>query len=80
MNEPGAAILLNVHTRAPLRIDVVFQRDFQLMWPASIGTGYGQWQPEEHSIIFGADGKQFYVAKGAPQVILEMRNIFKDGF
>jgi hypothetical protein len=36
-------ILLDVRAHSPLRIDVEFARDFQLMWPASIGTGYAEW-------------------------------------
>src|ERR1039458_6504428 len=33
IDEPGAVILLDVRARSPLRIDVEFVRDFQLMWP-----------------------------------------------
>ena len=39
VDEPGGVVLLDVQARSPLRVDVEFVKDFQLMWPASIGTG-----------------------------------------
>ena len=72
-NEPGALILLDVSARSPLRIDVEFTRDFQLMWPASIGSGYGDWSQENKSFVFGADGYPFAAVLGSPDAALLTR-------
>jgi glycogen debranching enzyme len=70
-DEPGAVILLDVRARSPLRIDVEFVRDFQLMWPASIGTGYAEWNGRLKSFEFGADGQPFAAVFGSPDAALE---------
>jgi glycogen debranching enzyme len=71
IDEPGAAVLLDVRARSPLRIDVEFIRDFQLMWPASIGTGYAQWNGRLKAFQFGADGQTFAAVFGSPDAALE---------
>jgi glycogen debranching enzyme len=73
IDEPGAAILLDVRARNPLRIDVEFVRDFQLMWPASIGTGYAEWNDRLKSFQFGADGQPYAAVFGSPDAGLESR-------
>ncbi len=73
IDEPGAVILLDVRARSPLRIDVEFVRDFQLMWPASIGTGYAEWNGRLKSFHFGADGQPFAAVFGSPDAALESR-------
>jgi glycogen debranching enzyme len=73
IDEPGAAILLDVRARSPLRIDVEFTRGFQLMWPASIGTGYAEWNGRLKSFQFGADGQPFAAVFGSPDAALESR-------
>src|ERR1017187_6395430 len=72
-DEPGAVILLDVRARSPLRIDVEFVRDFQLMWPASIGTGYAEWNDRLKRFQFGADGQPFAAVFGSPDAALESR-------
>src|SRR5580700_2847170 len=72
-DEAGAAILLDVRARSPLRIDVEFVRDFQLMWPASIGTGYAEWNAPHKNFRFGADGQPFAAVFGSPDAGLESR-------
>ena len=69
-NEPGAVIVLTANTLGPLRIDVEFARDFQLMWPAAIGSGYAQWSPENKAFMFGADGHPFAAVFGSPDAAL----------
>ena len=71
IDEPGAAILLDVRAHSPLRIDVEFVRDFQLMWPASMGTGYAEWNGRLKSFQFGADGQPFAAFFGSPDAALE---------
>jgi hypothetical protein len=65
-DQPGAVIRLQIHSFAPLRVDVEFTRDFQLMWPASIGTAYGEWNDKEKVWQFGADGQTFAAVLGSP--------------
>jgi glycogen debranching enzyme len=71
IDEPGAAILIDVRARNPVRIDVEFTRDFQLMWPASIGTGYAEWNGQLKAFQFGADGQPFAAVFGSPDAALE---------
>jgi len=73
IDEPGALILLDVRARNPLRIDVEFERDFQLMWPASIGTGYAEWNSRLKSFQLGADGQPFAAVFGSPDAALASR-------
>ena len=70
---PARLILLDVRARSPLRIDVEFMRDFQLMWPASIGTGYAEWNDALKGFQFGADGQPFAAIFGSPDAALESR-------
>ena len=71
---PGAVIRLEVFSYSPLGIDVEFTRDFQAMWPASIGTSYGEWSAKEHAVLFGADGQPFAAVAGSPDAVLEDRD------
>lgn len=70
MNEAGAVMVLNVDAHGPLRIDVEFARDFQLMWPAAIGSGYAQWSPPNKAFLFGADGYPYAAVLGSPDAAL----------
>lgn len=73
VDAPGAVILLDVRARNPLRIDVEFARDFQLMWPASIGTGYAEWDGGARAFRFGADGQPYAAVFGSPDAALLSR-------
>lgn len=73
IGEPGGLVLLDLHARSPLRVDVEFVRDFQLMWPASIGTGYSEWNAELTAFQFGADGQPFAAIFGSPDAALVSR-------
>ena len=68
--QPGALMLLDVDARNPLRIDVEFTPDFQLMWPASIGTAGVEWSPQTKAFVFGADGQPFTAVLGSPDATL----------
>lgn len=74
VDEPGVLILLETHSWQPLRIDLEFTRDFQLMWPASTGSGYGEWNAQAKSFFFGADGKPFAAVLGSPDAELAARD------
>ncbi len=69
-DQPGALMLLDVRSHSPLRIDVEFTPDFQLMWPASMGTGYAEWNSQTKAFVFGADGQPFSAVLGSPDAAL----------
>ena len=66
----GALIQLDVEAQNPLRIDVRFARDFQLMWPASFGAAYGEWREQEKVFRFGVDGQTAAAVLGSPDAAL----------
>ncbi|HLJ50989.1 MAG TPA: hypothetical protein VKU01_33505 [Bryobacteraceae bacterium] len=74
VDEPGALILLDVNAKNPLRINVEFTRDFQLMWPASIGTGYVEWNDKLKAFMFGADGQDYAAVLSSPDATLMTRD------
>ncbi|MDQ2949047.1 MAG: hypothetical protein M3Y27_24425, partial [Acidobacteriota bacterium] len=90
IDQPGVLIQLEIDAHYPMRIDVEFTRDFQLMWPASIGTSYSEWNETQKAFYFGADGQPFAAVLGSPDASLlereygvnyssETRNIFTLG-
>ena len=70
VSQAGLLIHLEIASHRPLRIDVEFTRDFQLMWPASIGTGYAEWRDQDRAFVFGADGQSFAAILGSPDASL----------
>jgi len=65
-NMSGALIRLRIEAQNPVRIDYHFTRDFQLMWPGSFGSGYGQWDAAKGVYRMGADGQKFAAVVGSP--------------
>jgi glycogen debranching enzyme len=65
-DKAGALMVLDIEARNPLRIDVEFTADFQLMWPASMGTAGVEWSPQAKGFVFGADGQPFSAVFGSP--------------
>jgi hypothetical protein len=59
MNMPGSLIRLEIDARSPVEVQVAFTRDFQLMWPASMGTAWAQWHESPPEMLFGADGEKY---------------------
>jgi hypothetical protein len=68
INEPGLVMRIAVRSYEPLTIEGEFARDFQLMWPASIGSSYGEWNGDAKAWFFGADGQPFAAVFGGPHV------------
>ena len=66
INEPGAYIKIEVETEQPLDIEAVFQRDFQLEWPAALGGTYLNWDKALHAFYFGEEQKKFAAFVGSP--------------
>lgn len=74
ITEPGLLIRVQATSYHPLRIDVEFTRDFQLMWPASIGTSYAEWRENDKVFAFGADGQPYAAILGSPDASLIHRD------
>jgi glycogen debranching enzyme len=70
LHEPGAVILIEVETAQPLEVEAVFQRDFQLEWPAAMGGTYLHWDPNLHAFALGEEQKKFAALAGSPTAAL----------
>jgi glycogen debranching enzyme len=66
VNEQGAIIKLEIETEHPLDIEVQFQRDFQLEWPAALGGTYGYWDKPRDAFYIGEETKKFVALVGSP--------------
>src|SRR2546427_7316364 len=66
INESGAYIKIDAETEQPLDIEAVFQRDFQLEWPAALGGTYLNWDKHLHAFYFGEEQKKFAAFVGSP--------------
>jgi len=66
VHEPGAVIALEVDTNRPLEIEAVFDRDFQLEWPGTIGDASGDWDPALRAFHFGDEAGKFDALVGSP--------------
>ncbi len=64
--EPGAVISLEIETAQPLDVQVVFERDLQLEWPAALGGTYSYWDPKLSAFHFGEEQKKFVAFAGSP--------------
>jgi glycogen debranching enzyme len=59
-------IIVEVETAEPLDVQVVFERDFQLEWPAALGGTYAYWEPRLNAFYFGEEQKKFSALVGSP--------------
>src|SRR5438874_2993328 len=66
INESGAYIKIDAETEQPLDIAAVFQRDFQLEWPAALGGTYLNWDKPLRAFYFGEEQKKFAAFVGSP--------------
>ena len=69
VREPGAVIILEVETAEPLEVEVVFERDFQLEWPAALGGTYGNWDSKLSAFYLGEEQKKFSAFVGSPTAV-----------
>jgi len=76
VHEAGAIVLLETETKVPLEIEVLFQRDFQLEWPAAIGGSYIDWNPNLHAFEMGEEQKKFAALVGSPTASLGQEEYF----
>jgi glycogen debranching enzyme len=66
VSEPGAIITLEIETTQPLEVEVVFERDFTLEWPASLGGTYLQWDSNLYAFFLGEEQNRFAAFVGSP--------------
>jgi glycogen debranching enzyme len=66
VHEPGAIIVIEVETAQPLDVEVFFERDFQLEWPAALGGTYGFWDAKMNAFYFGEEQKKVSAFVGSP--------------
>jgi glycogen debranching enzyme len=66
VHESGAVIIFEVETAHPLEIEAVFQRDFQLEWPAALGGTYINWDEGLQAFYFGEEQKKYSALVGSP--------------
>ncbi len=66
IHESGAVITFEVETAHPLEIEAVFQRDFQLEWPAALGGTYITWDENLHAFYLGEEQRKYSALLGSP--------------
>jgi glycogen debranching enzyme len=66
VHESGAVITFEVETAHPLEIEAVFQRDFQLEWPAALGGTYITWDENLHAFYLGEEQRKYSALVGSP--------------
>lgn len=66
VNEAGAIIRFEIETVQPLELEAVFERDFQLEWPAAFGGSYINWDANQHAFYLGEEQKRYAAFVGSP--------------
>ena len=66
VHDPGAVIIFEVETAHPLEIEVAFEGDFALEWPAGLGGTYVNWEPELRAFYFGEEQRKYVAFVGSP--------------
>jgi GH15 family glucan-1,4-alpha-glucosidase len=69
VEEPGAVILFEVETAQPLELEVAFERDFQLEWPAAIGGTHINWNANLRAFYFGEELNRYAAFVGSPSTV-----------
>ncbi|PYV67243.1 MAG: hypothetical protein DMG97_27815, partial [Acidobacteria bacterium] len=69
VRESGAVIVLEVETVHPLEIEAIFERDFQLEWPAALGGTYSDWDAGVHAFYFGEEQRKYAAFVGSPTAV-----------
>ena len=71
VHEPGAIVLLQTETSVPLEIEAVFERDFQLEWPAGLGGSDIDWDPALRAFSMRDEQNRFTALIGSPSAVLD---------
>ncbi|MDP9159850.1 MAG: hypothetical protein M3O09_06420 [Acidobacteriota bacterium] len=80
VDEAGAVILIESESKDKdkdvLETEVVFQRDFQLEWPAALGGTYMHWYPEFKAFVLGEEQKKYVALVGSPSAARPQEEYF----
>ncbi|HXE12526.1 MAG TPA: GH116 family glycosyl hydrolase [Bryobacteraceae bacterium] len=71
VQQAGGIIRLQIQTHSPLTVRFTLHPDFQLMWPASFGSAFGQWNANGHLFVMGADGQPYAAVLGGTDLSLD---------
>ena len=66
VHESGAVITFEVQTAHPLEIEALFERDFQLEWPAALGGTYINWDEGLRAFYLGEEQRKYSALVGSP--------------
>ena len=66
VDEPGAVVKIDVETEKPFEVQAVFERDFQLEWPAGLGGTFEDWDKDLRAFKLGEEQKKFAALVGSP--------------
>jgi hypothetical protein len=80
VHESGAIIAFEVDTSEPLEIEAIFDRDFQLEWPASVGGVTEEWDAPLHAFHFGEESGKFEALVGSPSAARASEEYFTNYF
>jgi glycogen debranching enzyme len=69
VHESGAVIAMEVDTTRSLEIEALFDRDFQLEWPGSVGDVSADWDPAQRAFRFGDELGKFDAMVGSPTAV-----------
>jgi len=78
VQEQGAIVVLETETSVPLEIEAVFERDFQLEWPASLSGSDIEWDPALHAFSMGGEQNKFAALIGSPSALLGREEYFNN--
>ena len=67
LNETGAMVVLQLESSEPVAIEASFTPDLAFMWPAGLGDGYSNWDPERRVFDFSEEEHRFYAVAGSPE-------------
>jgi glycogen debranching enzyme len=65
-DQPGALVLLDVHTSVPLQVIVRFRVDLKPMWPAALGGQYSYWDRALGAYVAGEASRRHAALIGSP--------------
>jgi hypothetical protein len=68
VHEPGIVITFDIDAAQPLELEGVFERDFQLEWPAAVGGTYINWDPSLKAFFLGEESHRYAAFIGSPSV------------
>jgi glycogen debranching enzyme len=69
VHEEGAIIEFEISTAEPMEVEAVFERDFQLEWPAALGGTYINWDPALHAFSLGEESKKYAALVGSSTAV-----------